>query len=193
MTQEKTKSANRRLQRAFVGRMEAEEYWDEHSIPNAWFAGPPGHPFFGIMLHWVKQRVTATSTAALDARPEAITGPIALKKGIERFESLVKGNATHLEKWTDILATPPPPTDPRMIYDVTVLPPRYIYPYSWAGPGGKFRDLCSSAWSSTFDATKCKEKVQKEVGQSYAITYWSHTWNNDGTHEENVQKMSSES
>jgi hypothetical protein len=179
-------------QKAFVGQMGTDTNF-EHAIPNAWMASPPGHPFYHFMLRWATKKIT--SGDELDSRPEAVTGPIALRDGISRFKKghfgvetlllpTVLSNTT-LEVYT-------PDDEAQLIKDakVEVLPPHLIYPYSWHRDGDMFRPFCWSTLGS-FNASRCKEVVAVEAWGSATITYWSHTWNGEGPNEGNLKMVES--
>jgi hypothetical protein len=159
----------------------------EHSIPNAWMASPPGHPFFKLMLQWTKKKVT--SGEKLDGRPEAVTGPIALRNGIEEFGKRKDHGSDAMKGLEEILADPTPFSGVRGDAAIEILPAHYIYPYSWARDGDTFREFCS-AERETFDAQHCKDLVGVDHWPSYTVTYWSHTWNWEGPNEGNLRKIS---
>ena len=183
-----TRSEEPTNQKVFVGRMGTDEGF-EHSIPNAWMASPPGHPFFKLMMQWATHKIK--SDKKLDARPEAVTGPIALRNGIERFK---KGNfGLEALMLPEIISTEVNEAFPNHLSSwrqatIEVLPFQYIYPYSWHRDGDAFRKFC---WSTldTFDAEKCKGLVGVDRWPSWAITYWSHTWNGDGPNKGNLKKV----
>lgn len=160
--------------KAFVGSM-GDNASFEHSIPNAWIASAPGHPLFHFMLHRTKKAVM--SGKKLDSRPEAVTGPIALRLGIWEFNS------------TRDLANEMLPDDQKYDADVVVLPSSLLYPYSWWKEGDAVRDLCSAV-KNRFNAKLCKEKLEVEKLGSWAITYWSHSWTNGGHDKGNLKKIS---
>jgi hypothetical protein len=175
-------------QKAFVGRMGTETGF-EHSIPNAWMASPPGHPFFKLMLQWAEEKVM--SGEKLDNRPEAVTGPIALRSGIEKFNKHEYQNSGSVKTYNEILADPTPFEHEHIEAAMEVLPFHYIYPYSWARDGDMFREFCWATRDS-FDAQRCKDLVAVDHWPSYTITYWSHTWEREGANEANLRKISEE-
>jgi hypothetical protein len=160
----------------------------EHGIPNAWMASPPGHPFFKLMLQWTKEKVM--SNEDLDQRPEAVTGPIALRKGIEKFnkheyhEAGAKRSDEHALDDDKVASS----DDVLGEASIEVLPSHYIYPYSWGRDGDVFREFCSAERES-FDAERCKNLIAVDHWPSYTITYWSHTWEWKGHNENNIKKL----
>jgi hypothetical protein len=77
--------------------------------------------------------------------PEWLTGPVPLTRLSEAYES----TAAH-----------------RLV----VLPPDAIFPYSWDTATSYQRCVCS-AQAPTLDTGRCKALF----GQSFAVTYWSHS------------------
>jgi hypothetical protein len=177
-------------QKVFVGQMGTDTNF-EHSIPNAWMASPPGHPFYHFMLRWATAKIT--SGDKLDSRPEAVTGPIALRSGIERFrkghfgvEALVL--PTVLSNNTLTIYSQDDEAKLLKTVEVKVLDPQVIYPYSWHRDGDMFRKFCWSARKG-FDEARCKDVVAVKAWGSWTITYWSHTWNGDGVNEGNLKML----
>jgi hypothetical protein len=173
------------VQKCFFGRMGTDDDF-EHSIPNAWMASTPGHGFFKYMLQRTKKMVT--SGDELDGRPEAITGPIALRDGIGEFTNRDDEEGKRQEG-DEILEHPMQTNGIHRDPVVEVLPFHYIYPYSWAQDGDIFRRVCS-AERRTFDAQRCKDLIAVDHWPSYTITYWSHTWTWEGHDEDNLQRVS---
>jgi inositol phosphorylceramide mannosyltransferase catalytic subunit len=176
---------------AFFGRLGTNNSF-EHSIPNAWMASEPRHPFFLLTLKWARATI---SKGGGNIYPEAITGPVALRNNIFLYEdrkyhgqNLQKSYLGVKEDSTGLY--PPSMTRPQpdISHNVVVLPFHYVYPYSHERDGEAFRDFC---WVNkpTFNATRCKDLVAVDHWPSYTITYWSHTWtesSHDETHLKNV-------
>ncbi|KAL2891823.1 Inositol phosphoceramide mannosyltransferase 3 [Ceratocystis lukuohia] len=68
---------------AFLGRMGTDEQF-EHSIPNAWMASTPGHPFFLLPLESVLKRFSREKQWT--DLPEDVTGPVALRRAILKYQ-----------------------------------------------------------------------------------------------------------
>ena len=160
-----------------------------NSIPNAWMASTPGHPFFLLILESVMKNLADGNTASV----EGVTGPGKLYDLIKEYTApaspyIGEGIDKHVAK---------NPTakqfNPRkgLKHSVEVLPFQYIYPYSWERDGEAFRQICW-ATQSTFEAKRCKELLATDRWPSYAITYWSHTWTSGGHDEGNVQLLDKE-
>ena len=192
LTKDVSSTKNTKAPKAFVGRMGNDETF-EHSIPNAWMASPPGHPFFGLMMQWATAKIS--SGDPLDSRPEAVTGPIALRDGIKRYNAgphaaetkLLPAIFSHAVSATYRFSSSAS-LSPSETATVEVLPPQYIYPYSWYVDGEKYRDYCWSTLRS-FDAQRCKDMVGVERWPSWTITYWSHTWDGEGPNKENIEMV----
>lgn len=159
------------LQTALLGRMGNNPEF-EHSIPNAWMASPPAHPFFLVLPATVDKRVQDGKVNG--APPEYFTGPVALRESIATYEmsKITKGNdlgedIRRVRQWFSF------PNNQTFDHQVVLLPSGLIYPYSWGGDGKLYEDLC---WvlKDTYDADQCKAVLEVEKKGSVCITYWSH-------------------
>ncbi|KIX07109.1 uncharacterized protein Z518_05086 [Rhinocladiella mackenziei CBS 650.93] len=173
--------------KAFFGRMGVDT-GSSNSIPNAWMASTPGHPFFLVVLESVMRSLADGS--AEGQSPESVTGPGRLYDMIKIYqepESRYEG-----EKIDKHVAKNPTAKQftPRkgLGHSIEVLHFSYIYPYSWERDGEIVRDICWAAKKS-FDADRCKQLLATDRWPSYAITYWSHTWTGDGHDEGNVRNL----
>ncbi|EIN06486.1 hypothetical protein PUNSTDRAFT_145072 [Punctularia strigosozonata HHB-11173 SS5] len=90
-----TSPADSPFRMAYLGRMGRESF--EHSIPNAWMvSSAPGHPFWLRPLDAVLQylrdadsthlSVENEKTIGIEVGPEAVTGPVVLRKAILEWE-----------------------------------------------------------------------------------------------------------
>jgi inositol phosphorylceramide mannosyltransferase catalytic subunit len=174
---------------AFFGRMGTNETFKQ-SIPNAWMAGSPRHPFFLLHLKWGEEFILHTT--GTDIYPEKITGPEALWNNIPKYaDPMFHGpelQHDHLKGGTLYPKEMEVP-GPEVGHKVVVLPFYYIYPYSHERDGEAFRKYC---WASKpgFNPERCKELISVEHWPSYTITYWSHTWSEVGHDEENLKSVS---
>jgi inositol phosphorylceramide mannosyltransferase catalytic subunit len=159
---------------AVLGRMGNDTTF-EHSIPNAWMAASPGHPFFLMPLAAARSEI-AKSRSVLQSMwydfPSAarMTGPIALRKAVARFEN------SGLNREATALAQMGPFSKRKkngLKDEVVLLPGHWVYPYNW-NEGPEFREVCSTE-EETFDAERCRELLQVDQRGSVSITYWSHT------------------
>eukprot|EP00877_Chromochloris_zofingiensis_P006659 jgi/Chrzof1/2246/Cz11g08085.t1 len=86
----------------------------EHSIPNAFMASVPQHPFWLMVLFKVQQ------LAAKNVQPEHVTGPVALQRAVA--ELWVPSNSSRL----------------------TILGPKLIFPYHWGSNNASEVAICSA-------------------------------------------------
>lgn len=172
----------------FLGRMGTDPDFDQ-SLPNAWMASTPGHPFWLLPLEACADHISSGWS------PEALTGPAALfnaalayqgeyqeGKGRKLDEHYAKSGWRHLYKQLSEKAPAPPPQS------IEILPFYEIYPYSWHRDGQMYRDEC---WVSqpTFDAKRCKLLLGLDAWRSHSITYWSHSWTAEGHSDENMDAL----
>ncbi|KAK9321818.1 nucleotide-diphospho-sugar transferase [Lipomyces orientalis] len=169
--------------KAFFGRMGADDQF-EQSIPNAWMASTPGHPFFLLPLESAVHKLSSKSE---NASPESFTGPIALKEAITTYFDKYSDSDELEERLQDSSALKGIfGSEYKMKHSIEVLPFWNVFPYSWSRDGDEFRSICS-ANSAAYDKEKCKLIIATDHWGSYFITYWSHTWSWEG-HDENHMK-----
>lgn len=171
---------------AFFGRMGTDRSF-AHSIPNAWMAATPGHPFFLLPLESMLARYNRLWK--WKAAPETVTGPVALRQAILKYRTKYSWrlDPKALEKDLETRITPGP-FEPRtnLKHSVILLHQDIIYPYSWSIDGRDYRQDC---WvlEKTYDAAKCKAALDTKGKGSVAITYWSHTHSPTGHSQENME------
>jgi hypothetical protein len=156
---------------ALFGSMGSDPTFD-HSIPNAWMAASPGHPFFLFPVSAARAEIQKSRRMLHRwwydyPSAEQLTGPIALRKNIEHYESC--GDAAN---------------------KIIVLPDSMIYPFNW-DTGEEVRSLCS-AEKETFNETQCKEVLEVDSKGGISITYWSHTHRGKGPDVGNIERISRE-
>ncbi|KAK7893957.1 hypothetical protein LTR67_006658 [Exophiala xenobiotica] len=173
--------------KAFFGRMGLDN-GESNSIPNAWMASTPGHPFFLLVLEHVMKSMKEESPG--DKSPEEVTGPAVLYDRINEYlgeEGIYEGE--RLDKYVSKNPTAKQFTPRKGLgHSIEVLPFQYIFPYSWQRDGEAFRDVCW-ATKETFSAERCKQLLATDHWPSYAITYWSHTWAGEGHDQGNVDHL----
>jgi inositol phosphorylceramide mannosyltransferase catalytic subunit len=176
--------------KAFFGRMGTDS-GSSHSIPNAWMASTPGHPFFLLQVEAVMK---VTSEAKMDElNVESVGGPQKLYDMINEYnaeDSKWAGDALdkHVMKYpTSKQFTP----RKGLKHSIEVLPFQYVFPYSWERDGEAYREICW-ATKENFDVDRCKKLLATDHWPSYAITYWSHTWTAEGHDEGNVELIDAE-
>lgn len=173
---------------AVFGRMGTNENFD-NSIPNAWMASSPGHPFFLMpplsvrpriaksksFIYWLFQHVSA----------EEWTGPVALYNAILDFNT----NGISKEAVAMAAVGPFASLAKKTKQEIVLLPSHWIYPYDWSVK--ELRPLCS-AEAETFDAKACQERLEVDKKGGISITYWSHTHDNKNDNAKNIDSLSNE-
>ena len=87
--------------------------------------------------------------------PEDLTGPVALMRAAKLYDTM----ASH-EK------SPP----------IRFMAPGLVFPYSWFDLNSW--EPCATR-AEGFDPIACQKKVDPD-GNAFSITYWSHSWADDG-------------
>ncbi|EQL00477.1 hypothetical protein G6O67_002487 [Ophiocordyceps sinensis] len=178
---------------ALFGRMGNDAKF-EHSIPNAWMASTPGHPFFLAFVHFFNDKVKELKQKRKKL-PEAehVTGPAALFAAINRYEQDKTRSGNRLnEDVAKMVHEGPFAHLPDRVHQVLLLPSHYIYPYSWGSDGSKVRNVC---WvlSASFSSETCKKTLEVERMKSISITYWSHTHTPLGHNKGNMKHLEADS
>ncbi|MCJ1278933.1 hypothetical protein MMC21_006754 [Puttea exsequens] len=157
-----------------------------NSIPNAWMASTPGHPFWLLPLEYLEKHMGG------DQQPEAITGPGALKACIDdeylkkyRWDDKALDLHYAASGWRSLFQIDPAlqnssedtqkTTVQTSAQTLTILPQWEVFPYAWTEDGISVRPWCSTQ-KETFNATRCKELLAVEAWGSHAISYFSHSW-----------------
>jgi hypothetical protein len=177
-------------QAAVFGRMGTDETF-KNSIPNAWMAASPGHPFFLMPLMSARAEIAKSRRFAHQlwyASPSAehMTGPIALLNNVHRYK------AHGLGKEAAGLAAISPFADRsgNTKQEVVLLPNHWVYPFNW-NSGEGLRAICSVEQQS-FDPKRCQEILEVGHRGSISITYWSHTHRGKGADAKNIEIVSHE-
>ncbi|KAK4693343.1 hypothetical protein P7C71_g4039, partial [Lecanoromycetidae sp. Uapishka_2] len=174
--------------KVFLGRMGTDPDFDQ-SIPNAWMASTPGHPFWLLPLEACAEHQNG------GWGPEDLTGPAALFHAVLEYqEKYHDGKGKKLDRhyaksgWSRSYKHSSYNTPALPPHSLEILPFWEIYPYSWHRDGQMYREVC---WVSqpTFNATKCKLLLALEHWNSHSITYWSHSWNREGHSEESLDAL----
>jgi hypothetical protein len=167
---------------AFFGRM-GSDFNYEHSIPNAWMASTPFHPFFLLPVEAIAQRVNDPGSGD---SVETLTGPIALRDQINWYESHHDNGKTLIPylRTTDMDKYFYDSHD--LIHSITLLAPEVIYPFSWTMSNeNPLKQICSVK-EDVYDSERCKDELGVRENGGYCITYWTHTWASDGHNEGNL-------
>ncbi|KAL1756784.1 nucleotide-diphospho-sugar transferase [Schizophyllum commune] len=179
---------------AYLGAMNTvTEFALNHSIPNAWMASAPGHPFWLWPVTEAQRVMSMENLPAEMNSPEYITGPSALRNmyyAYQASDSPFPTPAKSRRQADEEL----PPLNPFVTDatkngrpEVVLLPAPLIYPYSWDTSDHLARCVCS-AETVFFDTEVCKRVtpggyvVRDLRGPSVQslmerqISYWSHSW-----------------
>ncbi|KIV94736.1 hypothetical protein PV10_02474 [Exophiala mesophila] len=176
--------------KAFFGRMGTDNGFD-NSIPNAWMASTPGHPFFLVLAESVMRDHNDETKAGQSV--EATTGPAKLFYMIEEYnEKEGKYEGDKIDKAVAKNPTSKQFTPKKGLgHSIEVLPFHNIYPYSWQRDGEAYRSVCWAA-RKTFNAERCKLLLATDHWPSYTITYWSHSWTGNGHDSNNLERLMEE-
>lgn len=143
-------------QLALLGSMKTGPHQTGHSIPNAWMASTPGHPFWlltissamakmgvdehgrlegegnNLQLGWLEKIGIVTDSTK---QPEAVTGPVALREQVLVYQDWEKSQTEGPRRGDtqDLPRHPALKVDRTMEvrHGVKVLPPAVIYPFTW--------------------------------------------------------------
>ncbi|KAK9234257.1 nucleotide-diphospho-sugar transferase [Lipomyces kononenkoae] len=170
---------------AFFGRMGTDVSF-EHSIPNAWMASTPGHPFFLLSLDKVVSNLKGEIAGWVTA--EMLTGPIALRTYINLYLEKYKDNDELNQKLNEDPVVAVFGQQEKIKHAVEVLPWWNVFPYSWDRDGHAFRAICSVN-SPDYDRERCKLNIAADRWGSYFITYWSHSWSRTGHNANNMKNI----
>lgn len=172
-TDSKSKDPNFHRAVAVLG-MLGDDSTYEQSIPNAWMASSPRHPFWLLPIDYAAAEVRRSrgSMSWLWYRsPDAehVTGPIALRNNVLKWKTGLE------DLWNEVV----------------LLPSDLVYPYSWKTPGS-LGPICSTLFD-TFNETACREGLRLDEKGSLAVTYWSHTHDShSGVSKHNVENLGHE-
>ncbi|CAD6591279.1 MAG: hypothetical protein ASARMPRED_005292 [Alectoria sarmentosa] len=174
---------------AFLARM-GNDYSKKHSIPNAWMASTPSHPFWLLPLNLV-----AAGTKPYGDWPEAVTGPDALFHLVNRYLKEYDGDYNAEARLDEFLRRSemkgtyvrfmgekdPGARAGIQMHQMVLLGREMIFPYWW---GEKRLHSVCKAGAEGFDPETCKDVLDVQALSSWSITYWSHSWKQEGGHDE---------
>ena len=174
----------RLYQKALFGRMGHDEQF-AYSIPNAWMASTPYHPFFMLPLEVIVQRVHLPGQQEW---VEALTGPIALRdrlidyehqfdegRNLGKYLSTTAMNKTYLGQY-------------QLLHSITIFPSEIIFPFSWnMGEEEARRTHCVDfGGGPAIEREICKDELKVRENGGHCITYWTRTWTPHGPSEGGV-------
>lgn len=173
---------------AFLAHM-GTDYLKKYSIPNAWMASTPSHPFWLLPLDLV-----ASGNKPYGDWPEAVTGPDALFHLVNRYLKEYSSD-DDAEGRLDEFLNKSEMKDPYvrslsetglrvragiLINQLVLLEKEMIFPFWW---GEKELESVCKAGTEGFDPETCKDVLNVQALGSHSITYWSHSWNEEGGHD----------
>ena len=173
--------------KAFLGKMHNPKV--PHSgLPNAWMASTPGHPFWILPLESIEDNISK------DVMPEFLTGPDALFDVVGTYQKKYahENNMTldeHSEHsvWSRIHNRPLSSNQGLLIpQSLELLPTWEVFPYSWGEKA--FIEVCGPG-NSKFDAETCKDVLGVNQKGSHSISYFSHSWDADKGHSNELQSL----
>ena len=173
---------------AFLARL-GTDYSKGFSIPNAWMASTSMHPFWLLPLNLV-----ATGSKPYGDSAEAVTGPDALFNLVNEYLREYAGEDgaearlyefLRTSKMKDLYGRSLSEKDLRSSaglprHQLLLLEREMIFPYWW---GAKELWGVCKAGVEGFDPEMCKDVLDVEELRSWSITYWSHSWNEEGGHD----------
>ena len=180
-------ASENRERKAFLGKMHNPT--DPHSgLPNAWMASTPGHPFWILPLESIEENISKNKV------PEFLTGPDALFEVVRTYEKeYAHENNSTLDKhcqhsvWSRIHHRALPNSQELLPpQSLELLPSWEVYPYSWGEKA--FIEVCGPG-NSKFDAETCKDVLGVDQMGSHSISYFSHSWDADRGHSEELESL----
>lgn len=158
-----------------------------HSIPNAWMASTPFHPFFMLPLDGIVKRINDPNAHDF---VEGLTGPVALRDRIHDYEKKYD-NGLELIEYLD--TTPMNKTyfeDYNLLHTITIFPPEIIYPFSWTMSAEESRRThCVGGGGPALEREICKDELKVLEKGGHCITYWTHTWSPTGHNEGGIASV----
>ena len=173
---------------AFLARM-GTDYSKKFSIPNAWMASTPMHPFWLLPLNLV-----ASGSRPYGDWAEAVTGPDALFNLVNEYLREYAGEdgaearlheVLRRSKMKDLYGRSLSEKDLRSSAglprsQLLLLEHEMIFPYWW---GAKELEGVCKAGVESFDPETCKDVLDVDGLESWSITYWSHSWSEEEGHD----------
>jgi mannosyltransferase OCH1-like enzyme len=173
-------------QKAFFGRMGHDEGF-LHSIPNAWMASSPYHPFFMLPLEGIAQSINDPDA---DDYVEALTGPVALRDRIIDYERHYGAGRNLVEYLKTTAMNKTYFEEYNLLHSLTIFPPQIIYPFSWMmTPEESTRTHCVGGGGPVLEREICKDQLKVRENGGHCITYWTHTWAPDGPNEAGIASV----
>lgn len=136
----------------------------DHNIPNAIMASRPREEFWICMFHIL---MTRKNTGSIEGE----TGPIALKQAYMLYKA---GGYKSAQWYKDIVANlTATGLTPCGDSSVVILPSQLWYPISWERKDMK---VINDEMLHARNRVEASKKIVRLFPESYAATYWTHTW-----------------
>ncbi|KAJ3406433.1 hypothetical protein CcCBS67573_g01887 [Chytriomyces confervae] len=130
-------------------------FFDANSIPNAWMASVPEHPFW---LHCAKLMMRLSEEG--EDGVEQKTGPMMLKRALSEYNAILQNDTIKSAE---------------KLLPIFIAEPNAIFPYSWVWTQNTDTHKVCSSQRKTFNEARCRKLVDPKR-TSFAISYWSHSW-----------------
>lgn len=154
---------------AFFGRMGQNDGFG-FSIPNAWMAATPGHPFFVLPLEYASKKVK--NEESMD-KPEELTGPDALHHLVGEYNEKFKSPSSKLDQKLAKSSLDGLFEEQSNEHRVEIVPHQIIFPFCHVSQ--EYHDVCW-ARSDKHDPEACKKGLHTDLQGSVTISYWRHSW-----------------
>ena len=158
-------------QSAYFGQMGRDPTFI-HSIPNAWMASTPFHPFFLLPLEAISEEMDVSESV------EKLTGPVALHDQISRYQ-VQYHSGTELVSYLRHTQMNHVYFDQyELRHSIHILPPDIIYPFPWDEPDWLPASTVHHCYANhpDFDRSICKEELEVWEKGAHCITFWAHSW-----------------
>jgi hypothetical protein len=133
-----------------------------NNVPNAIMVSKPRHPFWLCMAHVLMNRY--------GGRPDEETGPNALR---DAYLSFTSGTYETTDWYKKIVSDLPEDLKPCKSGPVKILKSVVLYPIPWGR--SDLRNLNDEMLNSK-DRPASSNKMRDLYPDSYAATYWTHSW-----------------
>ncbi len=156
----------------WLGRMGSDPAFP-HSIPNAIMASRPRQEFWLLVMHFLVENASAwgDANAMANRSPEAMTGPILLKRAYNTYVSSARRGVQEMiqsiaARLPDSLRLHAEPSK------IVLLAPDVWYPIDWSNVI-HFRLLSEITSAQLLLSEAVKRRL---FPKSFLTTYWTHSW-----------------
>ncbi|MDX1251610.1 MAG: cell surface protein [Gammaproteobacteria bacterium] len=156
----------------WLGRMGSDPNFP-HSIPNAIMASGPLQEFWLLAIHLLVEnaRIKSEPEAMIGSGPEAMTGPILLKRAYDTYVSAERSAVREMIR--DIAARLPDNLQPQPKASIiNLLAPERWYPIDWS-------NIIHQRLSHEITSSRLMlgERTKRWLfPEAFLVTYWTHSW-----------------